>query len=209
MQAKIRAIRVGTDTELDLGASKDGSLKIAQYLPPYAMLVATNSVWSVITTSEVASLIARPTTAALGVLYNGEAAGTGKCYIILRVFAQQLASAATIEKFGLWLDVEDVGDTPCTATITAMASHSGVSNYGGNARYGVDETVGGVGWFPWGEDSEADVTGILGGAQLEAKVDGRIVIPPTSTLAITVVGATTSTDFCVGVTWAEVHMDLG
>lgn len=211
MQTKLRAIRVGTDTELDIGASRDGSLKVAQYLPPYAMLVATNNVWSCITTSAVANLIVRPSTTALGMLYNGESGG-GKSYVILRAFAQQLVSDTIIEKFGIWLNVEDVGDVAPGVDIAtlAYASHSGVANYGGNAQFATDETVAGPGWFPWGEDSEADVNGILGGAQLMVDVNGLIVLPPTSSVAIHVVGASVlKTAFCVGFTWAEVQLDLG
>jgi len=210
MQTKIRGIRVGTDTELDIGASRDGSLKVAQYLPPYAMLVATDCVWSCITTAAVAGLIARPTTTALGMLYNGEAPG-GKSYIILRAFAQQLVSTTVIESFGIWLCVEDIGDTAPGVDIatSAYASHSGVANYGGNAQFATDEAVAGVGWFPWGEASRTDVIGVLGGSRVMKHVDGMIVVPPTASVAIHVVGASVNTDFCVGFTWAEVLLDLG
>lgn len=87
MQTKIRGIRTGgSGEEIDLKCSRDGDLRIAQYLPPYAMLAAAGKIFAFDSSAGTAKapVIAVPTTTATWSLYNS-AAGGGTSLVILKV----------------------------------------------------------------------------------------------------------------------------
>ena len=142
MLTKIRGIRSGgSGQEVDIGASRDGALQIAQMLPSGALLAALGNSWTAITTTAVAALDNEPETAALFTLYNGEADG-GKSYVIERIFAYQDVSAAAISKWALWACVHPIGRAADTVEITKISNMSGKSgSYGGNAILDADTTV--------------------------------------------------------------------
>ena len=71
--SELRAIRSGgSGGEVDLKSSRDGDLRVAQYLPPYAMLVAAGKVFGVDCTAStaIAPTTTVPTTTALWTVYN-------------------------------------------------------------------------------------------------------------------------------------------
>jgi len=199
--------RDGVGESIESQANSRGDLEIAQSLPPYAELTRLGSGYQAMTTSAVAALIARPSTTALFTLWNGEAGG-GLSYIIDRIFAQQLVSAAAASRWGIWACIHPVGMAAVTADITAIKSTRGKANYGGNARLDIGATVGDDGWFPYGDQHDVEATGILGGGQGSVPIEGRIIIPPTAGISLHVVASSVNEDFNVGFAWHEVQLVL-
>lgn len=211
METKIRGIRDGgSGEEVAIKASLHGSLLASQYLPYGALLTAKGDSWQIMATAAIAALVVRPTDTAMLTLWNGEAAG-GKSYIIERVFTHALVTGTQQDMFGIWLQLNDIGMTqPATAPITAITSNRGVANYGGNAIVDVGHTVVDIAaWFPWGPYGEAEATGVLPGSIACAEINGRIIVPPTAGLSVTVVAGTTDVDCCCGFHWYEAVIDLG
>ncbi len=207
MDYELFGVRISTSQKKSLSATNEGDLYVAQNLPPYTLMTMNDRGWSVMTTSAVAALIVRPSTTALGTLWNGESDG-GKSYVIDRIFTQQLVSAAAASRWGIWACVHPIGMAAVTADITAIKSSSGKTNYGGAARFDVGATVVDDGWFPWGNGFDVEATGTLGGNQSAPMIGGRLVIPPSAGLSIHVVASSVNEDFCVGASWYEVPSDL-
>lgn len=213
MQTEIKGIRGGGSAEeVDIKATRDGDLHVNQMLPQAVLITALGDSWTVITTAAVPGLVDEPTTAAMLNLYNGEASG-GKSYVIDRIFAfQDVSGTGVASRWSLWAQVCPVGQTAPTVelAVVAFGNMRGVANYGGNARPELDVTGGtDYGWSPWSSSLDVEPIGIEGGAAISVDVNGLMVIPPTASLWLHVVASTTDEDFCVGVHWHEVVLDLG
>lgn len=209
METKIRAVRDGgSGEEVTIKTTRHGSVLTSQFLPSGAGPTAKGESWQVMSTTEVAALVVRPDTVNHLGLYNGEAAG-GKSYIIERVFAHALVTAAVKEFFHIWLCVHHVGTAAPASEITAIHSNRGIANYGGNAIVEVDGTVHDDGWFPWGPTCEVEVTGILPGSIVCAEIGGRLIVPPTAMISIAPVCSTVAVECVVGFQWYEEIIDLG
>jgi len=209
MESKLRGKRDGgSGEEVDIKATRHGSVLASQYLPYGAALTAKGDSWQVMATSAIAALVVRPTDTAMLTLWNGEAAG-GKSYIIERVFTHALVTGTQQDMFGIWLCLNDIGMSTVDADITAICSNRAVANYGGNALVDVGATVTDIaGWFPWGPSGEVEATGVLPGSIACAEVNGRIIVPPSAGLSITVVAGTVDVDCCCGFHWYEEVIDL-
>ena len=208
MQIAVKGIRDGgSGEEVELKATRHGSLLATQRLPYGGLLTAKGDSWQTMATVAVAGLIVRPSTTAMVTLYNGEAPG-GKSYIIERAFTHNLVATAAQGFFGIWLCVHHVGTAACGVDIAVQANNRAVSNYGGNAQFGIEETVHDDGWFPWGPSVEGTLAA-KPGAIACAEINGRIVIPPTGMFSLQVVTDTTSSTFCSGFHWYEAVVDLG
>ena len=149
-------------------------------------------------TSAVASLIVRPSTTAIATLFNNT---SSKNFIVDRVFAHNLVSIAN-GQFGIWLCVHPTGMTAPTNDISVRNS----TNSSGTSTEGIFDngaTVVDNGWFPWGENSTS-VTATMPGSLAQALVDGRIIIPPTAALSVSVVAQTAVVTTCVGIHWYSV-----
>lgn len=210
MDAELRVKRDlgGTGEEVYQKGDRYGNAYGAQALPPYTVLSKEGNGWQVMATAAVAALIVRPSTVALGTLWNGESDG-GKSYIIDRIFAQQLVSAAAAARWGIWACLHPIGMTAPTADITAIKSMAGKTSYGGAARFDIGATVVDNGWFPWGDSKDVEATGTLGGSQSCPLIDGRLIVPPSAGLSIHIVASSVDVDFCAGVSWYEKVLDLG
>lgn len=204
MDFELFGVRISTGQNVSVKATREGDLYIAQNLPPYTLAAAAGRGWQVMSTSGAAALEVRPSTAALGTLWNGEAGG-GKSYVIDRMFAHLLAGPSSGYKWALWACVQEEVSAIGDADITAIQSMNGKANYGGNARFDIDDTVVDDGWFPW-TDSQ-DVTSADGPTKI-ANVEGRMIIPPKCGLSLHVVGKD-SCSMIVGCSWYEVQLDLG
>lgn len=197
----------GKQEETPLATTREGGLKVAQALPAGAEATRQGKRWSVINTSALASLVVRPSTVAMVTLYNAEPGG-GKSYVIERLFAHALVTAAN-STYGIWAQINERDASPIGADDMAaeIRSHNGGHKYGGNAVVGIAETVVAEGWFPHGR-AGVSVTVTVPGAQLEAKIDGRMIIPPLNALSITVVSNNTSNTFTSGMEWTEEQLDI-
>ena len=183
-------------------------LFVAQGLPPYTEMARQGLGWQAMATAAVAALVVRPTTVAIATLWNGEPAG-GKTLIMDAAFAHNLVGVANSD-YGIWLCVHPVGMAAPTNDITVRNSMSGRPANSGNARTFFDNgaTVADDGWFPWG-NSVANVTITVPGGQVEAKIEGRIIIPPTAGISISIVADTTGVTSTCGFRWFEKALTLG
>jgi len=182
------------DALVDLKATEGGVLwtDVARYY------TSRGYGWQVISTSAVASLVLRPSSTSALTLYNNSA----KSYVIERVFAHNLVAAAVTTSV-LWICSHPIGMTAPTGNdITIRNNTSGLSA----GTEGVVDTAEGVadnGWFPWGQDSSV-VTVTTPGGILEARVYGRIIVPPTAGISVQVVSSVTSATFVHGFHWFAV-----
>ena len=207
MEIKIKGIRDGGSGEdVDIKASRHGSVLASQYLPYGALLTAKGESWSVMATVAVAGLVVRPSTLAMVTLYNGEAPG-GKSYIIERAFTHNLVATAAQGFFGIWLVTHHVGTAACGVDIAVQGSLRAIANYGGNAQFGIEEAVHADGWFPWGPSVEGTAAA-KPGAIACVEVNGRIIIPPSAMISLQVVTDTIGSTFCSGFQWYETIIDL-
>lgn len=162
-----------------------------------------------IATAAVAGLVIRPSTVAGITLWNGEAA-TGKSYIIDRIFSHCLVAGGEAGSAGLWVCVHPTGMTAPTADIPASATnitgHTG-KRYAGRAVVDVGATVVDNGWYPWGIGIQLPPTAIPG-ALLEARVEGRLIVPPSAGISIQVVTSVNDETFCSGLSFYEEVLDI-
>jgi len=197
MQTKVRAVNQA-GAEVDLKATEGGILVTADIK---MLWTAKGYGWSAMATTAVAALVVRPTVTAMNSLYNN----TSEYFVIDRVFAHNLVAAAVTTSV-LWVCVHPVGavafDTP-TNDITVRNSLSGKQAGSANGFMDVAATVVDDGWFPWGKDAYVLTTTTPGGL-LMAEIGGRIIIPPTAAISMSVVASVNTATFCGGFTWYQV-----
>jgi len=182
----------------------DGDLQVSQLMPPGAELTALGTGYQVITTTAGAALIVRPSTVPLATLYNGD---PEKSYIIERAFAHCLVSSTTQGTAGIWLCVHPTGTDLDIADTIVIHNNTRGKNAGASlCRLALNTAVADDGWYPWGV-SQLTPTGVLPGTVCIAEVGGRIIVPPTGSISISVVASYVMT-FCVGFHWYEVAKDL-
>ena len=196
--------------EKAVALDSEGDLLVAQGLPAYVEMSRLGSGFSAIATSAVAALIVRPSTTALFTLWNGEAA-SGKSYVIDRLLAQQLVSAAPESRWGIWACVHPPGmaapGIDIARAATNLTGYTG-NTYDGQAQVGVDETVVNNGWYPWGNSLDVEQAATLGGGQADVRVEGRLIIPPSGGLSLHVVASSVNEDFAMGCSWYEAQLKL-
>lgn len=199
LMANVRRHRLGVQTPVQV--NDYGDLLVAQGLPPYTEITREGGGYQAMSTAAVAALVVRPTTVAIATLWNGEPGG-GRSLIIDAAFIHNLVAVAN-SSFGIWLCVHPEGMAAPTNDITVRNSLSG-KPAGSGARVFFDNgaTVLDDGWFPWG-NSDHTVTVTVPGGQLTAEVNGRIIIPPTAGLSLSVVASTTAVTVTSGFRWYE------
>ncbi len=158
---------------------------------------------SAMTTSEVAGLTVRPTTAALITIFNGEAPG-GKTLVIDRLFCFQLVCATAQAMYQMWYcnHTEPINVAkPANEITTLRGTGDGREPDNSTVRVEVDSTVLDDGWFPvggWGETEEA---GVLPGGGTEWECNGRIIVKPKAALSLHVSSSSVGEDYTVGASW--------
>ena len=178
-------------------------------LSRYAEITAKGAGWQAMTTSAAAALVVRPSDTAMATLFNNYLRESGVCLIIDAAFAHNLVGVAG-SSYGIWLCVHPTGMAAPTNDITVRNSLSGLPATPQVSRTFLDAgaTVGNDGWFPWGDSGHA-VTVTVPGGQVTAPVDGRIIVPPTAAVSMTVVADTTGATFTTGFRWYEKVIPLG
>ena len=194
---------------VELKGDKEGSLLVSYGLPQYTELTRRGGGWSIMNTSALAALVVRPSTVANFTLFNNNPSGSGLCYIMDRAFAFNLVSTAAQAKSGLWLCVHPPGLVTPTNDITARASSVGkVTANSANAIADTAMTVTDDGWFPWGNWADVEPTGALPGAIMEAKLEGRLIVPPQCGISTQVVSSVTGNTFTSGFSFNVQKLDL-
>lgn len=153
---------------------------------------------SVITTTPIAGLIVRPTTVALGTLWNGANEG-GNVLVIDRAYCYQEVSGAAQGFFGLWYCMHLEMTKPTNDIITLRGTGDGSEPDLSKTVYDVGATVLNDGWFPIGPAGEVEEVGTtIPGAQTEWECNGRLIVLPRHGISFHVVAATVNEDFTVG-----------
>lgn len=161
---------------------------------------------SAIQTSATAALVVRPDTVAAITIWNGENPG-GKSLVIDRIFSFNLVSTTAQAKSSMWYCHHLVGMTKPTNDITSLRG-TGDGRIPDNTIVVVDvgATILDNGWFPCGNWSDVEPTGVLPGASMEWECRGRLVVPPTSGLSVQVVSSVVGNTFTSGVSWWRVQL---
>jgi len=153
-----------------------------------------------IATAAVAAVVVRPSTTAIASLYNT----TSNNFIIERAFAHELVSAA-VTTANIWLCIHPKGTIVAgyANDITARGGCSG-NNETGDGYFDIEDTVADAGWFPWSENYGYALTTTTPSVVLMANVNGRLIIPPTAGISISVVASVNTATFTCGFHWFSV-----
>ena len=179
---------------------------VAQGLPPYAEMARKGQGWSTMATAAVAGLVVRPTDTTGYEIFNGYPLG-GKSLIVDRIFSHCLVGIVAADSFVLWAAVTSV-KAAVTSGSFVVRGHSGKA-YGGPVIAAAGTTIAlAQGWFPWAGGGIASVGAALPMSTAIAHVDGRLIVPPQSSLALQVVSTTTAMTFCSGAAWFEEQLTL-
>ncbi|KKM20220.1 hypothetical protein LCGC14_1647610 [marine sediment metagenome] len=201
---------VNNNEEKPIALNENRDLIVTQGMSPYVELSRLGGGYSAIATSAVAALIVRPGTTAMFTLWNGESTG-GKSYVIDRLFTHNLLSTAAAAFFGIWACVHPANMTnpgvDIARSATNITGNTG-KTYSGQGVVGVAETVVDNGWYPWTNSVEVTTATTLPGAHLAVNVEGRLIVPPTGGISLTVVASLATQDFTTGCSWYEVQLDL-
>ncbi len=214
MPTQLRAIRTGGDNEeVQLKASREGDLRIAQYLPPFAMLCAAGKVFAFDMSAGTAQApdTAVPTTSPEWSIYNASPEG-GEHIVLLHV-----GVLLTVGTMGLGLSVlatAGIGDQ--TAQVANYAS-AVVSCLDGSARTPdafIANNKAIIGTQPSWQVLKAKDTTATGvpdafGIGVVAKADGLISAPPLSSIFVAIVGLAGATTplFDTTIVIAQVRLD--
>lgn len=167
---------------------------------PYSLLwTAKGYGFQAMATAAVAALVVRPSTLSIATLRNTSA---NKNLVIERAFAHNLVAAAVTTSV-LWLCSHPPLSTAGTNEITVRNSTNGGTPGGSETTFENAATVADDGWFPWGQDAYV-LTVTTPGGVLMAEIGGRIIVPPTASLSISVVSSVNTATFTCGFHWFEV-----
>lgn len=202
------AIRNGVvNAQASIALNQLAEQLVAIGLPRGAEMVRRGQAWATMSTAAVAGLVVRPSTVAAFEIFNGHAAG-GKSLIIDRLFWFQLVTTAVGEGFLGWAQV-----TAAKAAVTdgsfVVRGASGKS-YGGPVIAAASTTVIASGWFPWavGPFKVAEATSVVPVGGAIAEVDGRLIVPPQSSLCLHAVASVVGQTFTQGASWYEEQLTI-
>lgn len=195
------AIRnAGITAQGSIALNPFGEQLVAGGLPPYTEMARKGRAWSTMSVTAVAGLVVRPTTVCAFELFNGNGAGSYSL-IIDRLFWFNLVSTAAAEAFSGWAQVTAAKTAPATASLAVRGS-SGKAYQGGVVN-AIGTTVVDSGWFPWGNTFGLVSGGVTPLGGIEARVEGRLIVPPSCSLCLHVVSSLVGQTFTQGVSWYE------
>jgi hypothetical protein len=171
-----------------------------QGLPAYTEMTRKGRGWSTMSVTAVAGLVVRPSTVCAFELWNGYQTG-GASLIIDRLFFFNLVSTNVIEGFSGWAQVTAAKAAPTSAALV-IRGNSGKA-YSGSAVNAVGTTVTDSGWFPWSNAYNKGAGGVVPFGAVTANVEGRLIVPPGSSLCLHVVSSLVGQTFTQGASWYE------
>lgn len=195
------AIRNGSITaQGTIALNQLGEQIVASGLPPYTEMVRKGNAWATMSVSAIAGLVVRPSTVCALELWNGYNAG-GPSLIVDRLFYFNLVSTAVVEGFSGWAQVTTVKAAPSSASLV-VRGNSGKA-YSGSVVNAVGTTVIDSGWFPWTQAYNKAAGGVVPFGAVMANVEGRLIVPPGSSLCLHVVSSLVGETFTQGASWFE------
>ncbi len=177
---------------------------VSQAMPPYSEMTRLGQGYSAMAVLAVAALVIRPTTVAAFEIWNGYNAG-GPSLIIDRLFSHELVTSTTGLGGGanIWAQVTAAKTGPSAGANVIVRGNSGKA-YGGSVVCGLGTTVVDSGWFPWGTAVKKESAGaVVPGGAVFVPVEGRLIVPPQSSLCLHVVSGYVGDTFCSGAGWYE------
>ena len=205
--SKLRVVRrsgSAAGTDFDAQGNESNELLVAQGMPPYFELTRRFDLIKAMNTAALAALVVRPSTLANFTIFNNESGPTGKYYLMHRIFAFNLVSTAAQAKQGMWCCVHKTGLVSPTNDITARGSGLGNPQVATKSIADTNMTVVDDGWFPVGNWSDVEPTGVLPGAIMEFKFDGTAIVPPQQGISGQVVSGVVGNTFTMGFEWWEI-----
>lgn len=184
MQTKIRAIRTGgSGEEVDLKSSRFGDLRVAQFLPPYAMLCAAGKIFA-IDTSGAAVVTANTAMATDSPLWGVYNASTDEHLVLLKVAMTHVSGTA-----GLGAMITVATGVGGQAAVTGNYTNTDITCLDGTSKTPdlfLDDgpTISGtqVAWVAFGTLDLLANNSV--GSGLVADVDGMVIAPPGGSLFI-------------------------
>ncbi len=185
-----------------IGITTRGELLTCQALPPRAEVTRQGKSWSVMTAtgSAFTNVATMPTTLAVLALYNGD---PSRCYVIDSISFLCLTSVTAASNIAL---IYQVGAPAVLTDDTAQLINSPLGKvYDGRAKRAINVTTMVANkWTICGVSGSNSVVSI--GSAAIADIEGRIVLPPTSTLGVNAVLGTATGTSLMGIAWHEVEM---
>ena len=197
----IGAVRAaGRYSQAQAASNEFAEQLVASGLPPYTEMARKGRGWSTMSVTAVAALVVRPTTVCAFELWNGNAVGSYSL-IIDRLWWFNLVSTAAAEAFSGWAQVTTSKTAPSSAAL-AIRGNTGKA-YQGAAITAIGTTVVDSGWFPWGNTFGLVSGGVTPLGALEARVEGRLIVPPQCSLCLHAVASLVGQTFTQGPSWYE------
>lgn len=186
-----------------LQTNESGDLFVAQgATAEFTEIVRQGQVWSVMSGAGT-PLVVIPTTLCILEIFNNHAS---KAMEVLDLSLFHLLGTAALHNISLWAEVTAEKAAPTLAALV-VGSHSGKAPYTTTAATPVvtaaGTTVVTAGWKPWGMPGPGVVSTALPGEAWSVPVNGKLIVPPRCSLAITAVDAlATGSSVQVGASWA-------
>ena len=175
---------------------------------PFTELTRSGGGWTGWNATGAVPLAVLPTTLCIGEFFNNSnATGVPMVMEIESLMAFRLLGTAATWTGAIWACVTAPKAAPTTGT-SVVGSLSGRQPYttvaGSRVLIANGTTVVASGWRAWGEAPMAiDTEAAAPGASWTASVDGKYLVPPGCSLAITIVGKAATGTLNVGATWWE------
>lgn len=197
----------GEDT---LVANEQNELLVANAASQYAEIVRIGRAFKAGTTAAVAAVVAIPTTAHGFAIYNNEA-DDAKCYVIDRVWAQNVVSTAVVAQAQLLALVGQVREAAPTDAMPAnsLITLNGMGGKDTKVRAiltatALPATTGLQGyWLPVGQAATKPSAIGTPGYGMVAEINGRMVVPPGRYCAVHVIANVVGETFQLGIEWHE------
>lgn len=218
LHAKIRGLN--TDIQYGYGSEETQFEVTGQGEQEYALAGADfeevyrqSRSYYINTVTQVASVVAMPTTAVAFAIYNNEPDG-GRSYVIDQVWALFTASASIMPQaclVGVLGQVREAIPTNAMSATIILKNPNGVGKLDSRSRCiltatALPATTGFAGnWFPITSHTNAAVTS-LPGMQKVFDLNGRYVVPPGRYFGIHCVSAKTDVQAQYGISWTERYL---
>ena len=168
----------------------------------YTEITRGGEVWNAISAAGT-PLVVIPTTLCIAEYFNNT---TDRVMEVMDLFLFHLLGTAALHNLSLWAEVTPKKAAPSVATSITIGSQSGKVPYtaiaGSDVVPAAGTTVIANGWRPWGMPGPGVVSTALPGEAWSVAVDGKLLVPPGCSLAITAVDAlATASSVQVGASW--------